>query len=130
MANVIKSAARVFIEHQYGGPTTEKESTPAVAALPNVSQMVPNNAERVALIFSNISSQVFNIGTNPQILGTVGGIFMASGANISMNVRDDATLPTLAWYAEATNPGSFMYVLEVIRSIYTPPDEVEGITTS
>jgi hypothetical protein len=123
MANFVKSALRAFIEQEFGGPTTEQESIVSVASGVGLTLLVKGNAERVEVTFVNLGAFDVIIG-----FGTVlasGGIrLVASGGALNLIVRDDATLPGREWYANGPGGASTVYVLEVIRSIYTPPQEM------
>jgi hypothetical protein len=117
------SAVRAWVEAEFGGPTTEQEKT-FVLAPGNVAQeVVPNNAERVSLTIVNIGTGNLNLALSSSLVATIGGIFLSSsGGEVNMHVRDDATLPGRQWWC-SSGAGSTVYVLEVIRSIYTPPEE-------
>ena len=120
--SVVKGAARVFTNSQLGGPTTEQESQVALNTV-NLTFVVNNNAERVGLT-------VVNIGANDAFLeitsggaGTPGLHLSANGGTVNMNVRDDFTLPSRAFYGYSTVGATTVYVLEIIRQIYTPDGE-------
>jgi hypothetical protein len=123
--NFVKSALRAFIEAEFGGPTTEQESYVALPGGAVFTLLVPNNAERISLTFVNVAVNDAAITLNAT--GSTGGIHLtASGGAVSFNIRDDATLPGRLWYG-FSSAASNLYVLEVIRSIYTPVAET-GIT--
>jgi hypothetical protein len=123
--NVVKSAVRAFIEAAFGGPTTDQESVVLVGTTGN-TRLVPNNAERVSLTFVNIDVNDVIIGLGPFV--STGGLrLVRSGGAINFIVRDDATLPGREWWAQSPVAPANVYILEVIRSIYTPPQE-SGIT--
>jgi hypothetical protein len=88
-------------------------------------RLVANNAERVSLTFVNVSANVVNIGFGGVLL--VGGFeLLPNGGTINMQIRDDASLPAHEWYGNS-GPGGTVYILEVIRSIYTPSIELPGL---
>lgn len=123
MPGLMPSAVRAWVEREFGGPTTEQESLVTVPAGNVVVQLVPNNAERVSLVFVNDGGNLVAISLT-NATGSSGGIGVnGNGGAITMNVRDDSTLPSRQWVA-ASSLGSTVYCLEVIRSIYTPPSEV------
>ena len=123
--NFVRSAARFFIEKQYGGPTTEQESNIVVPPGNVLIRAVANNAERVSLTFVNAGTGDFFIGFGNQI--TLSSLrLQAQGGTINMELRDDATLVTREWFVQGPTTGN-LYVLEVIRSIYTPDAELPGV---
>jgi hypothetical protein len=126
-SNFVKSALRAYIEAQFGGPTTEQESIVTVASGVGLTLLVKGNAERVSLTFVNLGSfdVIFGFGG---VLASGGIRLVASGGAINFIVRDDATLPGREWYANGPGGSSNVYVLEVIRSIYTPPSEMVSAT--
>ena len=120
----MKSAAvRGWVEAEFGGPTTEIESSFVLAGGNVAAQAVPNNGERVSLTVVNIGSGNLNLALSSSLVSTTGGIFLApGGGEINMNVRDDATLPARQWWV-SSGAGTTVYTLEVVRSIYTPPQD-------
>jgi hypothetical protein len=127
MPNFVTSAVRAFIEQQFGGPTTDQDKVVICPASNVTTLLIEGNAERIELVITNFGSGNLSIAIDPTVLAS-GGLFLApGGGTVSMNVRDDATTPSRRWWM-SSGAGTSVYVLEVIRSIYTPPSELPGQT--
>jgi len=109
-------AALNWIAKEYGGLIQVNANT--VINVNSVYKViVPNNADRLALILSNVGGndlfvepQGFNIGQNNGIILT------ANGGFISMNVKDDMVLPTFEW-GTLTNQSSTILFVEVLSIV-------------
>lgn len=114
-------AARYFTEQQLGGPTRENESNPTAGV--TQTSAVGNNGDRVGLIIVNQgANDVFIALAAPS--ATNGIRLSASGGNVSMNVRDDFTLPARQWFMIAPTGSSAVYVLEEISETKTAASEL------
>src|SRR5580698_7646863 len=107
------SAALLFTEQELGGPCTENETILALTALV-ANAAVNGNGDRVGLIFVNLDSQAMYLSLTAQT-GANGIELSANGGSLTMNVRDDFTLCSRAWYATTGHPTASLYVLEIIR---------------
>lgn len=107
------SAALLFTEQELGGPCLEQDSQVAVTTTPSI--ILQGNGDRVGLLMINLGVNNVFISLDSSVASN-NGIQLASGGGlISMNVRDDFTLPSRAWYGLAITGAVFMYVLEIIR---------------
>lgn len=116
-------AALEFLAKRYGGLLREIETTPSVGIAAGL--LIGFNAERVSVVFVNLSANNVFIGPKADVSATKGLQVLPSGGAIAINVEEDGTLPTNEWHAIASGAGSAMYVLEVVREIIL---EVEGGT--
>ena len=106
-------AALAYAIQQLGGMLNEVDSNPTCQL--TATKLLNGNGDRVGLI-------IVNAGANPVWLSftadvsTTNGIQLApSGGNISMNVRDDFTLPTRDWWGIATGGTSQIFIIELVR---------------
>lgn len=116
------SAALRFTEEELGGPCTEIETTFLNFSANTV--IAQGNGDRVGLIIMNIGNTVANVG----LLGAPNANnslqLQAGGSIISLNVRDDFTLPSRQWSASGSLGPVTLYVLEIIRfkaGVYLQP---------
>ena len=112
-------AALDFTVKQLGGLVLEQESNPSISTSPVV--VVPNNPDRVALVMVNLGAgNVFVSLAN--VPSASAGIFLgASGGSVTLNVRDDMTLPSRQWSAICPAGGpSVLEVIEYIRQVEIP----------
>ena len=114
-------AARAFTNVQLGGPTTELESNPTVQNTAGI--ILQGNPDRVGLVFINTSTVDVFIAFNSGVSSTNGIKIGANGNSVTMTVRDDFTLPTRTIYAITSSGTATVYILEVVRQIYTPDTE-------
>jgi hypothetical protein len=112
-------AALQWAEQDLGGPLVENESNIATSVVASVA--IQGNGDRVGLVFVNNGSSDLLIGLQPNISATVGIRLVANGGAISMNVRDDFTLPSRQWYVIAVSGTPQLYVLELSRFTKTAP---------
>ena len=112
-------AARWFVEHYVGGPTREIESS--IVLTPGVSTTVAiSNPDRVGLVFvNNSASTILVVLSSEQSTGNNGIPVSAGGSIISMNVRDDFTLPAREWIAIGGAGIPVLYVLQIVSDIVT-----------
>lgn len=114
-------AARTFTEQQLGGPCDEYDSNPVCQVTATV--LAQGNGDRVGLIIMNLGANTVYVSLNPNPSATNGIMLPPNGGVIGMSVRDDFTLPSRQWNGIALVGVSQMYILEVVRSIYTPGGE-------
>lgn len=114
-------AARRYTEQVLGGPIVELESNPTqgVAA----ASLLLGNADRVGLLFVNLGANDVFIAVSAAVATTFGIRLTANGGNASFIVTEDFTLPTRQWFGIASGGSSDVYILEVVRQIYTPAPE-------
>lgn len=106
-------AALYFTQQELGGATTEQETIATVGTTGSV--ITKGNGDRVGLIFMNVGSIDAYISLNP-LAGVFNAItIVAGGGVITMNVRDDFTLPTREWSASSASATTQIYVLEITR---------------
>lgn len=110
---VAVGAAQSFIEGEFGGPTTEKETTLATSA--TFKSSCANDPDRVGLVIINLGIQAVYLGLDATVSATKGIFLAASGGSVSMNVRDDFTLSTREWFVISPSGASSIYVLETRR---------------
>jgi hypothetical protein len=109
-------AALQFTVGELGGPTVETESYP-VAQL-TATDLVIGNGDRCGLFAINLGANPVYISVLPTVSATSGILLSANGGLVSLNVRDDFTMPSRNWKMIATGGTSQMYVLELARFAY------------
>lgn len=115
MADILStSAALRYTEKELGGPCTENETSPVVTSAPG-QLVAQGNGDRVGLIFMNLGGNAAYISLSSSPSSTNGIICQIFGGVITMNVRDDFTLPSRAWYAATAASSTILYVLEITR---------------
>lgn len=114
-------AARAFTEVALGGPCNEIESNPTAQTAAGV--LLQGNPDRVGLVMVNLGTNDVFVSLNSGVSTSNGIRIAASGGNITMDVRDDFTIPSRTWYAIANGGTSAMYILEEVRQQYTPKAE-------
>ena len=106
-------AALQWASEELGGPLVENETNLATSV--NAAVAIEGNGDRVGLVFVNNGASDIVIGLQPNISATVGIRLVANGGAISMNVRDDFTLPSRRWYVLSVSGTPQLYVLELVR---------------
>ena len=120
MANIAKGAARAFTEAQLGGPIVETDSNPTAQTAATI--LIQSNGDRVGLVVINLGVNDVYLALNSGVSNTNGIKLNKQGGNVAMNVRDDFTLPSRAWYAIGDGGTSQVYVLELLRDILSQTD--------
>ena len=110
---VAQGAARAYTEIELGGPCTEIESNPTVST--TVSQIVGGNGDRVGLLIINMGANQIEMGLTPSVSTTNAIPIPGGGGFFQVNVADDFTLPTRAWYAITDAATTTLYILEIVR---------------
>ena len=116
--NVAQGAARAYTEIELGGPCNEVESNPTVST--TVSQIVGGNGDRVGLLIINMGSNQIEMGLTPSVSTTNAIPLPGGGGFFQVNVNDDFTLPTRAFFAIADAGTTTLYVLEIVRISLSP----------
>ncbi len=106
-------AALQYAESLFGGPTNELDSVVSVSATPAI--LINGNGDRVGLIVINLTTGTLNMSLSNQSLGTNGFSFSGVGSGLSMNVTQDFTLPSRAWYLSQSGGTGSVYIIEYVR---------------
>lgn len=106
-------AAMQYAQDQLGGPLVENETNPASSATPSVA--IDGNGERVALIMVNNGANDIFVAVSAAVGASFGVRLGANGGNVTMNVRDDWTLPTRRWWMVSPSGASNLYIVELYR---------------
>ena len=109
-------AAEEFIENLYGGPTDEIESYVSTSAA--VVKVKNNEPDALSLLIANLGSNDVYLGLSDDVSATKGFYLAKNGGTASMNVRDDMTLPSRAWFGVSPAGASTLYTLVIKR--YAP----------
>lgn len=110
-------AARAYAESLYGGPVAEFLTNVPVAAISTVASVIaPFNGDRVSLVFFNGSTTDMNLSVNQSNVVSGNGILLpAKTGFLSLNLHDDLTLVSAAWFAVGAIGAQTIQVYEVIR---------------
>lgn len=111
--NLLFGAAQQFIEAELGGPTDEDTETVTVGT--EATQIVGNNSDVVAMYIINTGQNPLYIGLSPQQHYGEGILLVAAGGSVSMDVREDYTLPSREWFGVSTDTGTTCYVIRIRR---------------
>lgn len=112
-------AALDYTEKTLGGQLLEQETNPSISTTPVV--VVSNNPDRVALAVVNLGAGNVFMALNNTPSASVGLLLGASGGSVTLNLRDDLTLPSRQWSAVCPSGGPS--ILEVIEYIIIPPPD-------
>lgn len=117
MAEVAVGAAQSFIEGEFGGPTTESDSEITLAA--TATKVCDNDPERLSLTIINLGTNQCHIVFDNAPSTSRGIILVAGGGSVSMNVREDGTLPTREWWGVADSGTTNLAVIAMRRFALT-----------
>lgn len=106
-------AAAKYIANVFGGLYEEDDGTVSVGTA--ATKIVGNDPDALALTIINLSANTIYLRPSNNPSATKGIQIDANGGSVSMNVRDDLTLPTRAWWALATAAASDVYYVRVRR---------------
>ena len=119
-------AALSWVQVNLGWLVDEVESFPGIPTSAPTAPFLPQNADRLALVMFNLGLNNLFVALNPNVNNTSGILLTANGGAVSLNVRDDFTLTTRAWFGiSVTAPGT-LYVLEIIGRVKLPPGTKPG----
>lgn len=110
-------AAQSYIEGVYGGPTEEQDSGASVGT--TATKLLGNDPERLAVTFINLGSEPVYLMYDDAVSTTRGIVLTTNGGGVSLNVRDDQTLPTREWWALTSTGSSDMVVISTRRYALT-----------
>jgi hypothetical protein len=107
-------AALTWTQDEYGYLIHDVESFPFLPFPGGATQIAPGNGDRLGLIIINPSvSEVF-VSISSKVSNLFGILLSANGGSLTMNVRQDMTLPTREWFGIAVGAPVNLYVLEII----------------
>lgn len=116
-------AALTNTQQRLGYIINEVESNPLITVGAPTAPFLPQNADRVGLIIVNTSINTAFIAVSQAEVNNVFGILLSpNGGSVTMQVRDDWTLPSRAWWGTASGGSAQMYVLELIGVRALPPN--------
>jgi hypothetical protein len=121
MANV-QGAAQRFVEQEYGGTFTQRESTVAVGTVRVPA--VPTDYNRTTLNITNTGVTNITLARDPGVVSGVGILLLGNGSSIELTARDDGAGVALQWYAVSDLAGGSLFVEETIETV--PPAKTEG----
>jgi len=114
-------AARAYTDAVLGGPTYDIDSNPT--AQTTAGELIKGSPDRVGLIIVNQGGNDVYVAISSGVSTTNGIKLTANGGSVTMDVKTDYTLPSRAWFAIANGGTSACYVIEIVRSQYTPASE-------
>lgn len=112
------AASVLYLRDVFGGDFEEAESNVSVGT--SVTQLTQNDPECISLTMINLGTADVYIKPKNNVSTTSGILLTASGGNVSMDVRSDATLPSKAWFAVSGTAGQEVYVLKIRRYVALP----------
>jgi len=123
----LSGAAAQYIEKEFGGAFEEADETVSVGT--SATRVVGHNPDCVAIVFINLGANTVYLKPANNPSSTSGIKMVASGGFLSMNVRDDLTLPSLEWYGIADTAASDLYYIRTNR-FSSLPSAVEAPAAS
>ncbi len=103
--------ARDLIEKEYGVHTTETEDPLIAAAGAVAARLLSNNPRRIGFVLINLSVNPIYLSLTAAVAATRGIYLAPNGGFVTMNLRDDFTLPTREWWVIAPAGASNLYCL-------------------
>lgn len=110
---MLTGAANMYIAKEFGGDFVELDGEVSVGTSP--TKIVDNDPDAVALVIINLGANTVYLRPANNPSSTAGIQINASGGNMSVNVRDDLTLPSRQWYGVADTAASDVYFVRVRR---------------
>lgn len=107
-------AALSVVQNLFGYLINEVESFPTITTGTPTSPFITQNADRLGLVIANTGLNVAYVGLSSLVGSNFGFLLTANGGSISLNIRDDLTLTTRAWWGAAVGASDVLYVLELI----------------
>lgn len=115
MAKHVYGAVAEFLSERFKGIVRESEVTPTVGT--TAVEIVGHDSERVSLFIANHGAADVYISPTNQVSVTRGIRLGAGGGAMSVNVEDDANLPSLSWWGISASAGNAVYGLLVKRDV-------------
>jgi hypothetical protein len=113
----VYGAALEFLQKRFGG--LFREVTTQVVTSIVRAQIVEPSGERVSLTIVNLGGSEVFIDPTSGVSSTRGIRISPNGGLFSVNVDQDALLPTLQWFGVATAGNPEVYILEIRRDTAT-----------
>lgn len=99
----------------FGGVPVENENTVSVST--SVLDAILGSGDRLGLLIMNLGAANVFVAVSSAVSANFGVLLGANGGFISMNVRDDFTMPTRNWKTICPAGGpSIIYTLELTRT--------------
>ena len=109
----LSGAAAQYIAKEYGGAFEEDDGDVSVGTSP--TKIVDSDPDSLALVIINLSANTVYLRPANNPSSSDGIQINASGGSMSINVRNDLTLPTREWWGVASAAGSDVYYIRVRR---------------
>lgn len=103
-----------LIQQSMGGKTRVRFAAPGLTLGIAATRIVPQNADRLGLVITNLSANNVFIAFDNQVSSTHGIFLAPNGGSISMNYKDDFELVGFEVFGLASAAGSNIYYVEVI----------------
>lgn len=113
-----ESAVVHYLRGLFGGDFEESDGEVTVDT--TATRVVKSDPEAISLTIVNLGSQDAYLKAANDPSNTSGFLVAASGGNLSVNVRDDATLPSKEWFAVVTTGTTDLYFTRVRRYAAVP----------
>ena len=121
-ASAFQFAANLtWVQKELGWLVNEVESFPTVAQTPGVTQLLPQNGDRVGLFMMNGTADTIYVSINSGVSSIQGIALNPNGGSVTLKIRDDFTLITRAWWGVSYGGPGSLYILELIGMVQLPP---------
>ncbi len=102
-------AVAEYVSQIFKGPIIVNDNQLTLAL--GITQILPNDSERVFLYFVNLSSNDVFVSPFSQPTATNGILLGANGGSISLNVTTDFQLVSHPWYVFSPQPSQTAFLL-------------------
>lgn len=103
-----------LIEREFGIKTGSRENPLVNEVGITAIRVLPNNPNRLAWIFINLSANLIYLGFSPDTSTSKGILIGANGGTASMFYKEDFELVAQEVYAIAAGAASDIYVVETV----------------
>lgn len=110
---IAPSSVVSFVEGEFGGPTEDVDEVVTVTS--TASRLVKNDPERLELMIFNQSPTDIYIGLTPEVTSINGILIKGNGGGVIMNIREDMTLQSRAWFAVTVSGTADVYIVTTKR---------------
>ena len=107
------SALQDFMRKEFGG--IAEIISGVISVTTGITPLVGNDPDALALTFINVSANTVYVTPDNSVSVTRGIVLNSGGGAVSLNVRDDLTLPGYEWYAISSAGTADVYFIRARR---------------
>lgn len=110
-----RGAVQEYLARFFNGLFREVEGTVSVGTVPTL--LCQENPERVGLALVNYGAAPVIVAPSPTVTVNAGLFLIDGGGSVTMNIFQDSSLPSRAWYGISLVAGQTVYVLQEARDV-------------